>query len=188
LRFPFARLDMTSSASSPFEFETERLVLRRHVRDDFDDSFALWSDETVTRFIGGKPFSREDVWSRLLRYVGHWSVMGYGYWTIREKRSGRFIGEIGFANYRRDIEPPLGDTPEIGWALMPFAHGQGYATEAVRGALAWADATWPGAETVCIIAPDNIASRRVAEKCGYLEVRQANYKGHETGVFRRVAS
>lgn len=171
--------------SSVPELETGRLILRPHVRDDFDASFALWSDETVTRFIGGRPFSREEVWTRLLRYVGHWAVMGYGYWTIREKRSGRFIGEIGFANYQREIDPPLGETPEIGWALMPFAHGQGYATEAVNGALQWADSTWPGGETVCIIAPDNVASRRVAAKCGYVEHAQTTYKGHATGVFRR---
>src|SRR6266702_2744519 len=137
------------------ELETDRLILRPHVREDFDESYALWSDETVTRFIGGKPFSREEVWSRLLRY---------GYWVIREKNSGRFVGEIGFADYQRDIEPPLG-APEIGWALMPSMHGIGYATEAVRGALTWADAKWPERGTVCIIAPDNVASRRVAAKC-----------------------
>jgi RimJ/RimL family protein N-acetyltransferase len=43
---------------SVFELETDRLILRPHVREDFDESYALWSDETVTRFIGGKPFSR----------------------------------------------------------------------------------------------------------------------------------
>ncbi len=110
------------------ELETDRLILRPHVREDFDESYALWSDETVTRFIGGKPFSREEVWSRLLRYAGHWALLGYGYWVIREKNSGRFVGEIGFADYQRDIEPPLG-APEIGWALMPSMHGIGYATE-----------------------------------------------------------
>ena len=171
---------------SPIQLETERLILRPHVREDFDESFALWSDETVTRFIAGKPFSSEEVWSRLLRYVGHWNLLGYGYWVIREKHSGRFIGEVGFADYLREIDPPLGDAPEIGWALMSSMHGLGYATEAVRGALTWADAKWPGRDTVCIIAPDNVASRRVAEKCGYVEECQATYKGHATGVFRRA--
>jgi RimJ/RimL family protein N-acetyltransferase len=165
--------------------ETERLILRPHVRDDFDDSFALWSDEAVTRFIGGKPFSREEVWTRLLRYVGHWTMLGYGYWVIREKSSGRFVGEIGFADYQRDIDPPLDGTPEIGWVLMPSAQGRGLATEAVRGALSWADTTWPGADTVCIIAPENNASRRVAQKCGYVEQVETTYKGHATIVHRR---
>lgn len=166
------------------EFETDRLILRPHVLDDFAQSYAMWSDETVTRFIGGKPFSREEVWSRLLRYIGHWALLDYGYWVIREKSSGRFVGEIGFADYQREIDPPLG-APEIGWALMPSMHGMGYATEAVRGALAWSDAKWPDGDTVCIIAPDNAASRRVAAKCGYVEERQTTYKGHATGVFRR---
>ncbi|ACC73205.1 GNAT family N-acetyltransferase [Paraburkholderia phymatum] len=171
--------------TSTFEIETDRLILRPHVREDFDGSYALWSDETVTRFIGGKPFSREEVWSRLLRYVGHWTLLGYGYWVIREKGSGRYVGEIGFADYQRAMDPPL-DAPEIGWVLMPSMHGIGYATEAVRGALAWAEARWPGRDTVCIIAPDNVASRRVAAKCGYIEERQTTYNGHPTGVFRRV--
>lgn len=170
-----------------FELETDRLILRPHVVGDFDESFALWSDEIVTRFIGGKPSSREEVWSRLLRYVGHWAMLGYGYWVIREKHNGRFVGELGFADFRREIDPPLDGVPEIGWALMPSAHGQGYATEAVRGALAWADAKWTGGDTVCIIAPDNAPSRRVAQKCGYVEERQTTYKGHATGVFRRAS-
>src|SRR5689334_18122802 len=165
--------------------ETGRLLLRPHVRDDFDDSLALWSDATVTRFIGGKPFSREEVWTRLLRYAGHWALLGYGYWVIREKNSGRFVGEIGFADYQREIEPPLG-APEIGWVLMPSMHGLGYATEAVSGALTWADAKWPQREPQGIIGRDNGASRRVAAKCGYGETRQATYKGHATGVFYRA--
>ncbi|SIT45437.1 GCN5-related N-acetyltransferase [Paraburkholderia piptadeniae] len=174
-------------SQSSFELETDRLILRPHVVEDFDDSLALWSDEIVTRFIGGKPFNREEVWSRLLRYVGHWAALGFGYWVIREKDSGRFVGEVGFADYRREIDPPLDGSPEIGWALMPFAHGQDCATEAVRGALAWADAKWPAGDTVCIIAPDNVASRRVAQKCGYVEERQTTYKSHPTGVFRRAS-
>lgn len=167
--------------------ETGRLILRPHVRGDFDECFALWSDATVTRFIGGRPFSREEVWTRLLRYAGHWALLGYGYWVIREKSSGRFVGEIGFADYQRDIDPPLGGTPEIGWALMPWSHGRGLATEAVRGALGWADATWPDADTLCIVAPENTASLRVAGKCGYVEQVATTYNGHPIIVHRRGA-
>ena len=51
--------------------DTTRLRLRGHRPADFADSLALWGDPIVTRFIGGKPLSEEDVWARLLRYVGH---------------------------------------------------------------------------------------------------------------------
>jgi RimJ/RimL family protein N-acetyltransferase len=65
--------------------ETDRLIMRPHVRADFDDSFAMWSDPEVTRFIGGQPSTREETWSRLLRYVGHWTMLGFGYWAVRDK-------------------------------------------------------------------------------------------------------
>jgi RimJ/RimL family protein N-acetyltransferase len=167
--------------------ETDRLIMRPHVRGDFDESFAMWSDPEVIRFIGGQPFSREEVWARLMRYAGHWALLGFGYWVVRDKQRGRFLGEVGFADFQRQIEPSLEGTPEIGWALSPAAHGRGYATEAVRAALRWAEAQWPAANTACIIAPDNTASLRVAQKCGYVEWVRTSYKGKPTIQFRRMA-
>jgi hypothetical protein len=55
--FLFAGSKAHMSPSS-FELETDRLILRPHAVENFDESLALWSDEIVTRFIGGKPFSR----------------------------------------------------------------------------------------------------------------------------------
>jgi len=95
--------------------DTERLTLRGHGLEDFTESAAMWADPEVTRHIGGKPFSAEEVWTRLLRYVG----------------------EVGFADYKRNIELSLGGVPEIGWALASWARGKGFATEAVRAAVAW---------------------------------------------------
>src|ERR1700729_2426842 len=82
--------------------ETERLILRAHGIDDFVHSAAMWADPEVTRYIGGKPLSEEETWARLLRYVGHWSLLGFGYWVVEEKATGNFAGEIGFADYKRD--------------------------------------------------------------------------------------
>jgi RimJ/RimL family protein N-acetyltransferase len=177
-----------SALSHPVEIpviETERLILRGHRREDFGDSFAMWSEPEVTRFIGGKPSSQEEVWTRLLRYVGHWAVLGFGYWIVEEKGSGRFLGEVGFADFMRDIEPSLMETPEIGWALAPHAHGKGYATEAVQAALTWGDAHFGSRRTVCIIAPLNTPSLRVAEKCGYREFTRTTYKEKPTILFAR---
>ena len=106
-------------------------------------------------------------------------------WVAREKGSGRFVGEVGFADFRRDMDPPLGPTPEGGWVLTPAAHGKGYATEAVRAALAWGEAQRGWARTVCIINPENAPSLRVAERCGYREIRRATYKGHPDVVLAR---
>ena len=93
---------------------TARLRLRGHRREDFEDCAAMWADERVTRFIGGKPSTREQCWARLLRYIGHWALMGFGYWVVEEKASGRHVGEAGLADFRRGLGQGFDDAPECG--------------------------------------------------------------------------
>ena len=152
----------------------------------------MWADPDVTRFIGGRPATREDVWNRLLRYRGLWALLGYGYWAVSERETGRYVGDVGFADFHRDITPSLEGAPEIGWALATWAHGRGFATEAVRAALAWGDAHLEGRHSeplryVCLIAPENAGSVRVAEKCGFRRANDATYKGHPTTIHERFA-
>src|ERR1700685_876043 len=173
-----------SAAQVPV-LETERLKLRGHCLADSPASGAMWADPVVTRHIGGRPLSGEEAWSRLLRYVGHWALLGFGYWVVAEKTTGSFVGEIGFADYKRDIEPSLHGMPEIGWIFATQFHGQGYATEAVRAAVAWGDQHFGAGQTACIIDPENLASSRVAEKCGYRKSKLATYKGRLTLLFVR---
>ena len=165
--------------------ETERLIMRRHRVVDFIHCAAMWADPVVTRYIGGKPLSEEETWARFLRYFGHWLVMGFGYWAIEEKATGGFAGEVGFADFKRDIEPSIQGVPELGWVFVPRVHGQGYATEAVRAALGWGELHLASTRTVCLIHPENAASIRVADKCGFLEYQRATYKGHPTVMFAR---
>jgi len=177
--------NFSRSATQVPVLETERLRMCGHRLEDFADCAAMWADPVVTRHIGGKPFSEEEVWTRLLRYVGHWTLMGFGYWAIEERDTGNFVGELGFADYKRDIVPSIKGVPELGWALVSRVHGKGYATEAVRAAVAWGEAHFGPARTVCIIHPENLASIRVAEKCGYQEFQRTTYKGHPTIIFDR---
>lgn len=163
--------------------ETPRLLLRGHTREDFEPMAAMWADPQVTRFIGGKPSTREESWHRFLRYAGMWVVLGYGFWVVEEKASGRFAGEMGFADFGREIDPPI-DVPEQGWSLAPWAHGKGYATEAVAAALAWGDKNLKS-DFMCMISPENAPSIRVAEKAGYQEATRTTYKGAPTVLFRR---
>ncbi|MER9104584.1 GNAT family N-acetyltransferase [Mesorhizobium sp. M7A.F.Ca.US.010.02.1.1] len=165
-------------ATSAPVIETKRTILRAHRLDDFDAYAAMWTDPVVTRFIGGKPRTREESWMRFLRHAGLWSLLGYGFWAIEEKATGRFIGEAGFHDLKRDMEPSIEGIPEAGWALVPAVHGAGFATEVVARVLAWGEAIFGREKTVCIIDPENGASLRVAAKCGYREVVKTTY--HDT--------
>ena len=180
-------LDSFHPAAEIPVLETERLRLRGHRVEDFVHCAAMWADPVVFRYTVRKPLTEEESWRRLLSYVGHWALMGYGYWVAEEKATGNFLGEIGFADYQRDIEPSLKGVPEIGWVLASSAHGRGYATEAVRAAVAWGDLHFQPARTACIIAPENVASIRVAVKCGYRELARTAYKGNPVVMFVREA-
>jgi RimJ/RimL family protein N-acetyltransferase len=167
--------------------ETARLRLRGHRRDDFDDLVALWSDPGVTRFIGGKPFNREDIWGRLLRQIGHWALQGYGLWVVEEKEGGAFVGGVGFFDAKREMTPSLDGMPEMGWVLSPRMQGKAYATEAVQAAVHWGDEHFGKIRMCCIIAPENHASIRVAEKAGFRPWRHTTYKDSPTVIFVRDA-
>jgi RimJ/RimL family protein N-acetyltransferase len=171
-------------ASAP-TLETERLTLRGYRAEDLDEALAMWGDPQVTRYLGAKPFGREEVWARLLRYLGHWSVAGYGFWQLRERATGRFVGDCGLADFKRDLAFSFDGAPEAGWVLATWSHGRGYATEAMTAVLAWSTAAHP--RTVCLIKPENTASLRVAAKCGYRELARAEYKAAQVIVFERTA-
>jgi len=158
--------------------ETQRLVLRGHRRDDLSAALAMWSQPAVARYVGGQPLDVEQVWTRMLRYVGHWSLMGFGYWVVCEKVSQRFVGEVGFGDFQRAGVPELHGVPEAGWAIAPEAQGRGFATEAMLAAQRWLVRTHGASRTACMIAPDNTPSLRVAQKCGYRPwLKNVSYRG-----------
>jgi len=173
-----------ASAFAP-TLETERLRLRPQRVEDFDDSATLWSDPQVVRYIGGRASTREECWSRVLRNFGLWPALGYGYWVIEERASDRFVGQAGFADFKRDLTPSFDGTPEAGWVLAPWSHGKGYASEAMRAALAWLDDA-QHAHSVCLISPDNAASINVAAKLGYVEYARTTYHDDPTVLYERV--
>lgn len=170
--------------------ETERLIMRGHRIDDFPLSAAVWSNPEVVRYIGGKPSNRQQSWSRILTFVGHWQLMGFGYWAVEEKSTGLYVGEVGFSDFKREITPSIEGRPEIGWVLNPLAHGKGFATEAVKAALAWGDSNFSSlgfdSRVACIIDPGNLASLRVAAKCGFKKAADAIYLNEPVILFERA--
>ena len=179
---------MTTPAVGP-TLTTERMVLTPPVLTDFDDFHALWSDPQVVRHIGGRPFTEEDDWKRLSMLAGSWVLHGMGYWTARDRADGRFVGQIGVAMNRRALPTQFvasfSPYPETGWVMQPQAQGRGLATEGALAAVAWADAALGAERTVCLIAPANAASLRVAERCGYRRYAETEYHGEPTVLLER---
>jgi RimJ/RimL family protein N-acetyltransferase len=165
--------------------ETERLILRGYRMEDFPDYAAMWGDAAVTQFIGGKPMTEEEAWSRFLRGMGQWQALGFGGWAVIQKSSGRVIGDVGFIEAKRAIAPPLKGIPEIGWAFVPFVHGKGYAFEAACAARDWGDGHFGKVAMRCIIAPQNAPSLRLAQKLGFAELLRTTYRGDPIVMLER---
>ncbi len=170
---------------TPF-LETRRLILRGRTLADFPAYAAIWASPEVVRFTTRAPVGEEDAWHKFARMEGLWSICGYGWWIVEEKATGAVIGEIGLADFKRDIAPSLAGMPEFGWMLAPGAHGKGYAREALGAALGWADAKLPGVTFCCIIDADNAPSIRVAEAHNFRRVGVGAYKGREIPIYHRT--
>lgn len=170
--------------SAPPLIETERLRLRPQRFSDRDAHIAMWADPRVTRFIGGGPRPPDASWRRFLGAAGLWPIMGFGYWVFADRVSNRLIGMGGLSYFCRGI-PELEDVPEAGWAFDADHWGAGYATEAMRAVLGWADENLEAREICCIIDPDNQPSERVSAKLGFQRIGESDALGHMVAIYSR---
>ena len=166
--------------------DTERLLLRPHKVGDFEALRAMLADPVVTRHIATTRPSDEEVWNRLLRYIGHWRAFDFGIFAVIERETGRYIGGAGFADFRRGLGDTFQTSPEGAWVFAKEAHGRGIAAEATLAMHDWLDAQPFGGRSVCIIGPGNTRSRRLAAKLGYVETGAAQYRGDTMLTFERL--
>ncbi len=167
--------------------ETDRLILRGYVRDDFEDYVALRRDPEVARFTGGVPRKASDIWGRFLGIAGNWAIEGFGQWAVIRRADGRLIGQTGIFRAMRGLGAEFDAAPEAGWVLAGAAHGQGYGAEAVDAAHRWFDASRHAGPLHAMIEPENAASFRIAERFGYRRGREAEYEGAAVVLMRRPA-
>lgn len=142
-------------------FETERLILRHMMLDDLEALFATLGDPMAMRYYPSA-FLREDVTRWIEWCMKSYEENGYGLYAMMLKGTGTVIGDCGHA--RQEVE---GRTEiEIGYHVQREHWRNGYATEAARGALAYGFETLRAKRLISLIRPENIPSRRVAEKMG----------------------
>jgi RimJ/RimL family protein N-acetyltransferase len=157
--------------------ETERLRLRWLREDDFEEYAKMCRDPEVMRFLGGTLTTDIEIWRQMASIMGHWYFRGYGIWAMEEKSGGRLIGRIGCLN-------PIGwPAFEVGWTLARDCWGKGYATEGARRAMAYAFNELNRDHVISLIAPDNIASIRVAERLGERVEGQTELLGKKVLIY-----
>lgn len=154
--------------------ETERLVLRKPEAGDLDGYVEMWGDPEVVRFLGrGTTLPPEDVPAGIDRMLLHWERHGVGLFSVVRKEDERLVGRVGYLLWDPERwvsamhEELDGDLElEIGWTVLRALWGQGYATEAAIACRDHAFGELGRDRVISLIARENLASIRVAEKIG----------------------
>ena len=178
-------LAQPSGRSAAARLETDRLLMRPYRSSDFEGCFAMSSDADAFRFSERGPMDRGEAWSRLLRHVGHWTLCGWGVFAVVEKRTGRFIGEAGFSDFRRQLGPEFEGYPEGCLSISAWARGLGYGTEAAAAVLEWMERERGAQRTVALVHAGNTKSLNVARKLGYRTFDRRVYRGYPALLVER---
>lgn len=141
--------------------ESVRLVLRSLSEADVEDMYSYAAVPDVGPCAGWKPHANRAETLGLIRLF----IAKDNVWGIERKSDRRLIGSLGI---HTDKWRNLPDVCTFGYVLAKDCWGQGYMTEAVRRALAYAF-TEAGMNLVSISHYTfNKRSRRVIEKCGFV--------------------
>jgi ribosomal-protein-alanine N-acetyltransferase len=138
---------------------TDRLVVREFGQGDEHEVARAFSDPEVIWW--DQPFGPDKARAWVARARDGYARSDMDLYAVVLREDGRLIGDCGLVPRTIGGE----DLVEIGWHLGRSAWGCGYATEAARAVLAHAEDL--GVRRVCsLIVPENLRSRRVAEKLG----------------------
>ncbi len=141
--------------------ETSRLILREFSANDADALALVLSDAETMRFYPA-PLDRAGVEGWIARNLDRYARHGHGLWAMILKSTGEVVGDCGLT-----IQNVGGlQEIEIGYHVRRDHWGRGLASEAARACCDFGFAHLPAERLISLIRPENVPSRRVAEKNG----------------------
>jgi [ribosomal protein S5]-alanine N-acetyltransferase len=142
--------------------ETARLMLRQFTDSDVDAIYEIQGDQQHMQYTFAAA-SRVDCENWLRRYAESRGVNGFAPWTIVHRADNRIIGWGGLSI--DPLAPRWG--PEVAYFIHRAYGGQGFATEVVRASLRCGFGHLKLEVIGAFAMPENLASLRVLEKCGF---------------------
>jgi RimJ/RimL family protein N-acetyltransferase len=160
--------------------ETERLRLREFTLDDTAFIIELLNSPGWLQFIGDRNVhTKEDAIAYLENGpLKSYRENGYGLSMVEIKSNNKPVGMCGILN-RATL-----DMPDIGFAFLPEAQGNGYAYEIAAAVVEHAKTKWNIQLLAAITLPGNISSVNLLEKLGFrFEKRFVNEAGEELALY-----
>jgi len=145
--------------------QTERLFLRPMVYDDADVLQRLFGDPMAMEFIPVVPKNREETLEWIGKVRHRYQIDGFCLYACIKKEDDAFIGYCGLL-LQKDIDGQ--DEVEVGYVLFPQFWKNGFATEAAVACKNFGFDHFGFEKIISLIRPENLPSRRVAERNGMI--------------------
>lgn len=150
---------------------TARLILRKPAKEDFEKFFEINHDPETNVHNPAGPMSFQKAESTFTRMLEYWERYHFGSWAIAEKESPENIIGFGGLSYKLYGEE---EKLNLGYRFASQAWGKGYATEFTRKAIDFGLNEGNNEEIFAIVRPSNIASVKVLEKAGMINIGTLN--------------
>ncbi len=143
--------------------ETARLVLRGLEPTDAPFVLRLLNEPDFLRFIGDRGVrSVEDARDYIERGpLESYRAVGHGLFLAETRDESAPVGICGL------MRKPWLEVPDLAYAFLAEATGQGFASEAARAVIAHARETVQLERLIAVVVPDNERSKRVLRKLGF---------------------
>lgn len=157
--------------------ETPRLLIRGFTKDDALWAYSIWNDPEMGQYLPDEAMDEIDSeYLKMLEGLGEDDECCYLIPVL--KNTSERVGTCSF------MISEDGKVYDIAYCVHKSLWCQGYATEIATGLIDYARRQ--GAEKVTIIvSQDNIASNRVAQKCGGKIVSESTYKKRGTDIIMK---
>lgn len=159
--------------------ETERLILRSFREKDIDRMTQLFANPDFMRFSLGVFTERKQTVAFIEKVMG-WDRAGIpSQFAVVPRGKNTIIGYCGFFYH-----PEHGiEDIEIGYRLDPAYWNRGLITEAARAVRDHSFRDWELSRVISLIHPENVPSRRVAEKNGMKIEKEITFRDFPTLVY-----
>lgn len=161
------------------QLETERFILRSFRKGDVDVMAQLFANPDFMRFSLGVFTERKQTTAFIEKVTG-WDRAGIpSQFAVIPRDQDAIIGYCGFFYHPEDGIEDI----EIGYRLHPDYWNRGLITEAARVVRDHGFRDWELSRIISLIHPENVPSRRVAEKNGMNIENKITFRGFPTLVY-----
>jgi RimJ/RimL family protein N-acetyltransferase len=158
--------------------ETERLSLREITADDLDDLLEIWGDPEAMRHFP-RTLDHQAMREWIERNQRRYEQYGHGLWAVILKSERKLVGDCGLTIQEVDGIEEL----EVGYHFNRKYWGRGFAAETARACMDYAFERLGRRRIISMIRPENMASRRVAERNGLSIEKEVFWRGYQHHVY-----